>query len=113
MRNLHHAAKANPGKGDFASAETAQLFDEQKLDAKAVAHLVVRCLSQYEYGLTSSAIAFAIQQPIHNVRPRCSDLVRDGIVVKHPTLTSINKNNKPERVYVLKSNYERLYNDKL
>ena len=27
MRNLHHAAKANPGKGDFDSKQTADLFD--------------------------------------------------------------------------------------
>ena len=123
MKDLHHAAKANPGKGDFASKQTADLFDGKtqigwvklgpKRDAKAIARIVIRCLETYEYGLTSSEIAFAINEPIHNVRPRCSDLVRDGIVVKHPTQTSINRNNKPERVYILKSNYERLYNDQL
>ena len=107
---LFHAAKANAGKGDPASAETAQLFDQQKRNAKTIAKIVMRCLEKNKYGLTSSAIAFEINEPIHNVRPRCSDLVRDGIVVKHPTRRWHNQNGKPERIYILKSNYERLYN---
>ena len=39
---LFHAAKANAGKGDPASAETAQLFDGKKNNAKAIAMKVVR-----------------------------------------------------------------------
>ena len=45
---LFHAAKANAGKGDSASAETAKLFDAKKNNAKALAMKVVRCLNQHQ-----------------------------------------------------------------
>lgn len=107
---LFHAAKANAGKGDSASAETAKLFDAKKNNAKAIAMKVVRCLNQHQQGLPATLIARAINEQKDNVRPRCSDLVRDGVCIKHPTKRYYNENKKPERIYILKHHYERLNN---
>ena len=107
---LFHAAKANAGKGDSASAETAKLFDAKKNNAKAIAMKVVRCLNQHQHGLPATLIARAINEQKDNVRPRCSDLVRDGVCIKHPTKRYYNENKKPERLYILKHHYERLNN---
>ena len=107
---LFHAAKANAGKGDSASAETAKLFDAKKNNAKAIAMKVVRCLNQHQQGLPATLIARAINEQKDNVRPRCSDLVRDGVCIKHTTKRYYNENKKPERIYILKHHYERLNN---
>ena len=107
---LFHAAKANAGKGDSASADTPKLFDAKKNNAKAIAMKVVRCLNQHQQGLPATLIARAINEQKDNVRPRCSDLVRDGVCIKHPTKRYYNENKKPERIYILKHHYERLNN---